>query len=232
MTSLILAALFFVGMHLFVSGTALRGKLVAALGEKAYMGLFALASLLGITWMIMAYGRIDGDEFLWTAPGWFVNSGQIFMALALVFAVGGLTTPNPTSAQMEGLLEKSDAAKGMVAISRHPFQWSVILWAAYHLIANGQVAATIFFGAFVVLSSFGTIAIDRKRARDFGDAWQDFAAKTSNVPFVAIAQGRNKLDIRGIGWWRILLGLVLYMALVYYHQRFFGVSPMPGYLLT
>ena len=230
MFSLALAALFFVGIHLFVSGTALRGRLVSTLGEKAYMGLFSLASLLGLVWMIMAYSRVEVDEILWTMPGWFANAGTIFMALAFLLAVGGLTTPNPTSAQMEGLLEKGDAANGMVAISRHPFQWGVVLWASYHLITNGAAAATIFFGAFVILSFCGTFAIDRKRARDCGDAWKDFAAKTSNVPFVAIAQGRNKFDIRAIGWWRILAGLALYMALVYYHLSFFRVSPMPSYL--
>jgi uncharacterized membrane protein len=229
MTSLFLAALFFTCIHLFVSGTTLRDQLVKSIGEKAYMGLFSLASILGLAWMILAYRRVEVDEVLWSMPVWFGNAGPSVVALAFLLAIGGLTTPNPTSAQMEGLLDKEDAAKGMVAISRHPFQWGMVLWATYHVIINGQIASTIFFGAFAVLSFFGTFSIDRKRARNHGEAWTSFAAKTSNVPFIAIAQGRNKFSMRDIGWWRVLLGMAIYMAFVYYHYGLFGVPPMPGY---
>src|SRR5258705_336888 len=44
MTSLILAALFFVGIHLLVAGTTLRDRLIARLGAGPYRGLFALAA--------------------------------------------------------------------------------------------------------------------------------------------------------------------------------------------
>ena len=50
---------------------------------------------------------------------------------------------------------------------------------------------------------------------------------TSLVPFAAILSGRSKLDWRGIGWWRPLLGLVLYAALLHLHLLAFGVSPLP-----
>ena len=44
MPSLILAAVAFLLLHLLVSGTTVRDRLVARLGEGRYLGLFSLAS--------------------------------------------------------------------------------------------------------------------------------------------------------------------------------------------
>ncbi len=57
MISLLAAACFFVGIHLFISGTPLRDAIVARIGEQPYLGLFSLASLAGIVWLCMAYGN-------------------------------------------------------------------------------------------------------------------------------------------------------------------------------
>src|SRR4029453_1331817 len=50
MANLIAAAVFFLGIHFGVSGTRLRDRLVSVLGERAFRGLFALASLVGLIW--------------------------------------------------------------------------------------------------------------------------------------------------------------------------------------
>ncbi len=50
---------------------------------------------------------------------------------------------------------------------------------------------SILFGTFFVLALSGTASIDAKRKRKMGAAWDCFAAKTSNVPFAAIAAGRK-----------------------------------------
>ena len=54
---------------------------------------------------------------------------------------------------------------------------------------------------------------------------QRFAAATSNVPFAAIARGRNKLVWREIGWWRPATGLALFALLLYFHPWLFGYRP-------
>jgi uncharacterized membrane protein len=76
------------------------------------------------------------------------------------------------------------------------------LWAVLHLIANGDVASFIFFGAFAVTALAGTVSIDAKRRRALGPAWQSFAAQTSIVPFAAIAAGRTRFDPGEIAAWR------------------------------
>jgi uncharacterized membrane protein len=55
--SLFLAALFFGGIHFFISSTELRGKIVGAIGERRYQGLFSLLSLIGIVWLSRAVVR-------------------------------------------------------------------------------------------------------------------------------------------------------------------------------
>ena len=85
----------------------------------------------------------------------------------------------------------------------------------------------IFFGTFLVLALTGTWLIDRRKAATLGDGWRRFAAVTSNVPFMAIASGRNEFNLREIGGWKILLGLAAYVALLLLHHRLFGQHVLP-----
>ena len=55
MLNLCAASLFFLLIHFGVSGTRLRDALVARLGDGPYRGLFSLASLAGLVWLIHAY---------------------------------------------------------------------------------------------------------------------------------------------------------------------------------
>src|ERR1700736_1627323 len=64
MSSLIAASAFFLLIHFGVSGTRLRDVLVARMGAGPYQGVFALGSIIGILWMIHAYGRAPTVE-LW-----------------------------------------------------------------------------------------------------------------------------------------------------------------------
>jgi len=47
--------------------------------------------------------------------------------------------------------------------------------------------------------------------------WPRFAAVTSHVPFVAIAQGRNRIAWREIGWLRPAIGLAAFFAVLLFH---------------
>jgi len=142
--------------------------------------------------------------------------------------VPGLLTPNPTSVRQEGQLQKPDAVRGMLRVTRHPFLWGVALWAAGHLMVNGDLASLILFGSLLVLSVLGPGSIDAKRRRALGDAWNGFAAQTSSVPFAAIAAGRQSLKLGEIGWWRLGVAVMVWGALVFAHPFLFGASPLPG----
>jgi uncharacterized membrane protein len=104
----------------------------------------------------------------------------------------------------------------------------VALWAAGHLMVKADLASLIFFGSLMGLAVFGTLSIDAKRRRALGDKWNAFAAQTSDIPFAAIAAGRQSLKIAEIGWWRLGVAVMAWGALVFAHPLLFGVSPLPG----
>jgi len=227
MTSLIAAAAFFVLLHLLVSGTRLRNTIVGTIGEGPYMGLFSVASLAGIVWLSMAYGDARGfGETWWDTGAAGRHASLIIQLLAFLLVVPGLLTPNPTSVKQEGSLEKTDVVRGMLRITRHPFLWGVAVWAAGHLLVNGDAPSILLFGSMLALAVFGTFSIDAKRKRALGLKWEAFAALTSNLPFGAIAAGRQKLSLREIGWWRILLAVTIWAALLFGHRYIFGVDPL------
>ena len=226
MSSLFAAALFFVGIHFLISGTAVRGKTVGMIGERAFQGVFSLLSLIGIVWISWAYARAEYVQ-LWAEPQGLRPVALIVMLVAFFFVVLAFTSPNPTAVGGGALLAEKEPAKGIQRITRHPFLWGVALWSATHLVLNGDLASLVFFGSFLILAAGGPFSIDRKRKKAVGAAWDRFAALTSNVPFMAIIQGRNSLKLREIGWWPPLLALFLYGLFLHFHKILFGVSPLP-----
>jgi uncharacterized membrane protein len=225
--SLVIAAAFFVGIHLFISGTQLRTAIVAKTGENAFRGLFSLVSIAGLVWLGSAYARAD-TVHLWARVEVFGLLALVLTFFAFLFVTLGITTPSPTAVGGEATLRGNVAPKGIQRITRHPFLWGVAMWALAHLLVNGDLASLIFFGSLMLLAMIGPPSIDAKRARAFGEQWKGFAEASSNVPFLAILQGRNTLKIAEIGAWRLLVALLLFGVFLATHARLFGVSPFSG----
>jgi uncharacterized membrane protein len=221
MLDLTAASAYFLLIHFGVSGTRMRDALVARHGPKPYRGAFALASLLGLAWMVYAF-RHAPNVPLWGLVLGFRPAADVLVLIAFLFVVVGLATPSPTRVGMESQLSRgADIARGIVRITRHPFLWGVALWALVHLIVNGDLAACILFGSLLVLALGGTVSIDAKRRRIFGEQWTQFAAVSSNIPFAAILTGRNRLGpaLLEIGLWRPLAAVAVYAVAFYLHGQ-------------
>ena len=221
MLNLIAASACFLLIHFGVSGTKLRDVLVARLGPGPYRAAFALASILGLAWMIYAFRHAPAVPLWGLMPG-FRPAVYVLVLIAFLFAVPGIATPSPTRVGMESKLKQGpDIARGMVRITRHPFLWGTALWALVHLVINGELAALILFGSLLVLALGGTLAIDAKRQRNFGEQWIGFANVTSDIPFAAIAAGRNRLGpaLAEIGIWRPVAAMLVYVVAFYLHGR-------------
>jgi uncharacterized membrane protein len=212
----------FILLHVGVSATGIRGQLVGRIGEGPYRGLFALASIAVFVWMIFAFNQMRADPYeplnseVYAAPAWGRYVAQTLVLLGFVLGVTGLLTPGPTTAGMEGSLAKENPAHGVLRITRHPFLWGVALWSLGHLFANGERFAIMLFGGLGLMVLFGTRSIDRKSQARNPEGWARFAAVTSNVPFAAIVQGRNKLVLSELAW-RPFVALALFGAAAWAH---------------
>ncbi|HZD25318.1 MAG TPA: NnrU family protein [Alphaproteobacteria bacterium] len=228
MGSLIAACLLFLAIHGVVSGTRLRDAITARIGERAYLAGFSAASLALLVWMAIAYGRAP-YFVLWPLTSGLRHLAILFAFVGVALAVLGLATPNPTAVRQDALLKREGAANGILRVTRHPFMWGVVLWAIGHMLANGDVASLLLFGSLFLLALFGPLQIDAKRRRRDPEGWQRFAAETSWLPFLAVAQGRTRLALGEIGWIRLVIALaVAAIFLFYLHRALFGVSPLPA----
>ena len=220
----------FVLIHVGISATGLRARIVGAIGEWPYRGLFSLASGALLTGLIIGVGQMRADPFdplnapLWDPPGWLRWGAYVLVLFGLSLAFTGLFTPGPTTAGFEKAgLARGEPAYGVLRITRHPFLWGMALWGAGHLLVNGERFAVMLFGALALMAIFGARSIDRKGAARDPEGWEKFEDVTSNAPFVAIFEGRNKLSLGEIGW-RGLAGVAIAVAIALFHRQLFGVA--------
>jgi uncharacterized membrane protein len=149
----------------------------------------------------------------------------VVMPFALILLAAGVMTRNPSAVGQQGVLQREEPARGIVRVTRHPVMWGIALWAAVHLLARGDLAALIFFGAMLFVALAGTRLIDLRKADTLGEEWRRFAAVTSNVPFTAIVEGRNRFVFAEIGWKRVLVGIGLFGVLLLAHPYLFRSRP-------
>lgn len=220
---LMIAAVAWIAWHVGVAGTPLRAQIVRRIGDGAFRGVFSAATIALLIWLVHAYNTATPIP-LWRPPGWLVALLVLAMLPAAVLFVGSVTAPNPTAVGGE---HAPAQAQGIQRITRHPMLWSFAIWAAVHMIATGEGASLVFFGAFLITALAGMPSIDAKLARRSPQTWSALAAGTSIVPFAAIVQGRSRIVWNEIGWWRPVLGLFLWALLLYLHPIVIGVSPLP-----
>ncbi|MBY5994136.1 NnrU family protein [Ferrimonas balearica] len=146
MTWLLLGMLSFIALHL-LPGTALRARLVGAMGEPLYKGIFALLSLAAV--VLAAWGKGQAQYLsVWVPPVWTRHLAPLLMLVACYLLITYL---------LGGKL------KGLTA---NPMLWSFVIWALAHLLANGDLASLVLFGGFGLYS---LVAIFRSRSKRRSD---------------------------------------------------------------
>ena len=205
MLNLIAAAAVFIAMRRVIAGTRLREVIVARIGERLYLAVFSVTTVLVLTWLGFAYAgarSAPANRHLFEL-GVDLRPAQLALQLAaIVLIVTGLSTANATITTLGGLVRRKQPVQGILRVTRHPFLWGVAIFAIGHMLVRADVASWILFGTLAFVALTGTVSIDAKRKAAFGDAWDAFAARTSNLPFAAIVQGRQPFRPGEIGWLR------------------------------
>ena len=214
MPEFVLALALFLAAHSIPARPAVRGRLVAAVGERPYLLLYSLLSLALLAWLISAAVRAP------TITLWPTTLGSYHLALALMLPascllVGGLASPNPFSISLSRRPFDPDRP-GIVGLVRHSVLWGFALWAFVHAVANGDLVSLILFGGFLLFSLAGMKMVGRRRTR-------------------ALAGKAASLQPTGRGWTaaQILVtfggGTLFYLATLFGHPHLIG--PNPGALL-
>ncbi len=132
MVWLILGVLLWAVVHLSVSlARGLRQRLIAAMGEGPYKGVFSLAMLASIVLMVIGW-RAAGPEFVYEPPAWGALAAAPLMLIAIILA-----------AVAQG---KSNIRRFL----RHPQLTGVVVWGVAHLLANGDLRSIVLFGGLAV----------------------------------------------------------------------------------
>jgi len=138
MTLLVLGILLWIGAHLF---KRVAPDMRTSIGDKG-KGLVALALVGAVVLMVLGYRSMDFIPVWEPAP--FLKH---INNLAMVFALY-LTSPGPS--------------KGAIFYKmRHPMLAGFKLWAAVHLLVNGDLASIILFGGMLAWGVIEVIVINR-----------------------------------------------------------------------
>ena len=220
---LILLAALFVAQHLGITSTSLRDRMVGAMGEKAYLGVYSVVSILLLVLLVRAYNAAVPTALLWPTVDLLRLVPLVLMPLALLLIVGGLVIRNPTVVGV--VLESGEEVPvtGVMRITRHPVQCGILIWSVGHLLANGDLPSLVFFGTFAVISGYGMVLIDKRKRQAFGAGWPAFRDATSLVPFAAIFSGRQSLKLAEIGWLAPVLAAVIFVAAWWGHVWIAGM---------
>jgi len=223
LTHLLLAIATFLVTHIMVAENPARGWLVRRIGERPFAWSYGAIAVLQLIWIGHAVDAAPKLAY-WQPPSWAAAIPLLVMPLALLLLVCGFTQNNPTATLATGRLARREVT-GILVVTRHPVMWGLGLWALAHLAVVAEAAEALRYATFAALALLLLPRIEAKQRAKWGDrAWSDFTARSSNLPFLAMARWRARFDWREIGWARIAAVVALYMALVLWlHPAIIGV---------
>jgi len=187
---MILGLVLFLGAHTLPAQRKWRRRAIAALGEGGYKIVYALVSLLGIALIVWGFGhyRATGWIDIWNPPKALKHITVALMLPAVILVV---------AAYIRGHIYTA---------LKHPMLAGVKLWAAAHLLANGDLGSIILFGSFLGWAVFDRISL--KRRSDAG------------APAIPVGGWGNDLIA-------VAVGILAYLALAFaFHPVVIGVPVM------
>ncbi len=189
---MILGLILFLGVHTLPTQRKLRERLIASLGEGGFKIGFAVISVLGL--VLIAWGfshyRATGWIDVWRPPTALRHLTIALMLPAVILVV---------AAYIRGHI---------YAALKHPMLAGVKLWAAAHLLTNGDLGSIILFGSFL-----GWAVIDRVSLKRRTD--------TGGPPIPVGGWGNDMIAVA--------VGIVAYLALAFaFHPVVIRVPVMGG----
>jgi uncharacterized membrane protein len=133
-------------VHTLTTRRELRARLIGAIGEGPYKGVFSLVSLAGLVLIVWGFAHYRSSEWvqIWTPPTALKHLNVALMLPAVILVA---------AAYIRGRI---------YAAVKHPMLAGVKLWAFGHLLANGDLGGIILFGSFLAWAVFDRISLKRR----------------------------------------------------------------------
>ncbi len=201
----------FVLSHVVIARSGIKPALIARLGERGYLMLYSLLSLLLLAWVVLAVLQSQ-PVTLWIAPDAAYPFALLVSLAAFVLLGAGALTPNPLSVSFrkQGF---DPTCPGLVGWLRHPVIWGLSLWGLAHVPANGTWPSLALFGGSALFGLVGTWTTERRIRKRLGAGqWQQ------------LTSGRGHFDQRALVGGG--LGLLAWAGLLLLHPVLFGRDPL------
>jgi uncharacterized membrane protein len=143
---MILGLVLFLGVHTLTTQREVRAQIIESTGEGGYKIAYALVSVAGLALIIwgFAHYRATGWIDVWHPPVALKHLAVALMLPAVILVVASYL-------------------RGRIYTAlKHPMLAGVKLWAAAHLIANGDLGSIILFGSFLGWAVFDRISLKRR----------------------------------------------------------------------
>jgi uncharacterized membrane protein len=175
---------------------ALRPKAEKLIGARLYRVFFALVSLpLAVILIVYFFNhRYDGIQ-LWQLQGVPAVKPVVWILSAISFLFLYPATFN--------LLEIAAVQKpqvhlyesGIIRITRHPQMVGQVIWCIAHTLWIGTSFTLVTSIGLILHHLFGVWHGDRRLQARFGESFETIKSRTSIIPFLAILQKRQTLDL-------------------------------------
>ena len=223
-SSLVMLGLLFAFAVIHSGGAALRTRAESFVGARLWRIIFASASIPMASILILYFlvHRYDGIR-LWNFQGIPGMVPLIWMTTAISFLFLYPATYN--------LLEIPALAKphvrlyeqGIIRVSRHPQAIGQILWCVSHGLWIGSSFMLITSAGLIGHHLFSIWHGDRRLKVRFGEEFEKLKTNTSVIPFLAVFDGRQKLQ-----WKEFIrpsqLGILIAVAGFWWSHRFISAG--------
>jgi uncharacterized membrane protein len=175
---------------------ALRPKGEKLMGARLYRVLFALVSLpLAVILIVYFFNhRYDGVQ-LWQVQGVPGVKPVVWILSAISFL---FLYPATFNLLEIAAVQKPDVhlyEAGIIRITRHPQMVGQVIWCVAHTLWIGTSFTLVTSIGLVLHHLFGVWHGDQRLRARFGESFETIKSQTSIIPFLAILQKRQTLDL-------------------------------------